>query len=301
MFPRMLDQYQLQLTRMLEAEQYSEAKDLLRFLMNCQGEEKRHYDEWGSLLTWLDMAFPAQGEDPSAFGSLETVELKVDEDEESIRRNALAPEEYDDAYVQQVLYIMRNHPIPDQQVLALERAAHIQHPDVDEAIVTWLTGNELHPALQFKALQCLRRRGITGKLPLMRMGEQVELEIERTPLSMDDFPEPVSKVVERVESVTEVIDVTMPHFAREMWKECLQCFYGTSIYERLVYGEEDSVDCFAAALHLIVELSLYDKANDDDIRDTYGITQALRFQYEQACRSLRQVALLQDRDDGTES
>lgn len=301
MFPRMLDQYQLQLTRMLEAEQYGEAKQLLRFLMNCQGEEKRHYEEWGSLLTWLDMAFPTFEASDHGYGSLENAELKADEDEDSFRRDALAPEEYDDAYVQQVLYIMRNHPIPDQQVLALERAAHIQHPDVDEAIVAWLTGSELHPALQFKALQCLHRRGVTGKLPLLRMGEQVELEIELTPLSMDGFPGPVSRVLERVESVTEVIDVTMPHFAREMWKECLQCFYGTTIYDRLVNGDDETIDCFAGALHLIVELSLYDRASDDDIRDTYGITQALRFQYEQACRSLRQVALLQDREDGSES
>ncbi|QYR23352.1 hypothetical protein KZ483_10805 [Paenibacillus sp. sptzw28] len=298
----MLDQYQLQLTRMLEAEQYGAAKRLLRFLLQCQGEEKRHYEEWGSLLRWLDMAFPSHEMEEQGAGPLAHAKHQEEEeaDEESLRREALAADEYDDDYVKQVLYIMQHHPIADQQVLALERAAHLDHPDVDQTIVTWLTGEELHPALQFKALQCLRRRGVSGKLPIVRLGEHVEVEIEQTPLSMDEFPETVTRVVERVESVTEVLDATMPHFAREMWKEFLQCFYGTSAYERLLAGDDDTVDCFAAALHQIVQLSLYGRVSDDDLRDTYGITESLRFRYEQICRSLRLVAQLQDRDDGDE-
>jgi hypothetical protein len=63
----MLDHYQIQLTRMLEAEQYGEAKELLRFLLHVRGEEPRNYEEWENLLAWLDMAFPdgepADGED----------------------------------------------------------------------------------------------------------------------------------------------------------------------------------------------------------------------------------------------
>lgn len=36
-------------------------------------------------------------------------------------------------------------------------------------------------------------------------------------------------------------------------------------------------------------LSTYGMADDDEIRDTYGITQTLRFRYEQACKMLRHV------------
>ena len=39
LFPNMLDHYQIQLTRMLEAEQFGEAKRLIRFLLGCRGQD----------------------------------------------------------------------------------------------------------------------------------------------------------------------------------------------------------------------------------------------------------------------
>ncbi|MFC4808974.1 hypothetical protein [Paenibacillus sp. GCM10023250] len=297
LFPNMLDEYQNQLTRLLESEQYGEAKELLRFLLHCQGEEKRHYDEWSNLLNWLDVAFP--GYEGKGNGNPSYIE--DEENEDTIREQALSPADYDEDYVQQVLYVMKHHPVADQQLLALERAAYLTHPGVDEEILTWLTGTELHPELQFKALQCLKKRGVTGTVGLERMGEFAELEIEETPLSLDEFPPVAVRVAERVESVTEVVDASLPHFARELWKECLQCIYGTTAYERLRSDDDETVDCFAAALHQVLELSLYGRADDDDIRETYGITDALRFRYEQACRTLRQTVQLRLEDGGDKS
>ncbi|QHW35321.1 hypothetical protein GZH47_27320 [Paenibacillus rhizovicinus] len=294
----MLDQYQNQLTRLLESEQYGEAKELLRFLLHCQGEEKRHYEEWSNLLTWLDVAFPSSDNAGREHASAPYIE---DENEDSLREQALNPAEYDEDYVQQVLYIMQHHPVADQQLLALERAAYLTHPGVDEVILSWLTGKDLHPELQFKALQCLKKRGVTGTVELERLGELVELEVEATPLSMEEFPPVVAKVVERVESVTEVIEASLPHFARELWKECLQCIYGTTAYFRLQNDDDETVDCYSGALHQVLELSLYGRVNDDDIRETYGITDALRFRYEQACRSLRQIVQFRLEDNGGKS
>ncbi|MBB3109872.1 hypothetical protein FHS18_001935 [Paenibacillus phyllosphaerae] len=297
MFPKMLDQYQIQLTRMLESERYGEAKELLRFLMQCQGEDQRHYEEWSNLLSWLDMAFP--GESGAREGEGYGLEADEEENEEQFRKQAIVPTQHDSAYIEQVLYIMQNHPVVDQQILALERAAHLNDPVVDETIVSWITKGELHPALQFKALQCLRRRGVTGRIVIERLGERTDLEIERTPLSMSDFPDVVIKIVERVESVTEVIDSTMPHFARELWKESLQCFYGTSAYDLVTMDDDETVDCFAGALHQTLELSIYGRSEDESVRDTYGITDALRFRYEQACRILRQASMFIDNRDGS--
>ncbi|WP_244226612.1 hypothetical protein [Paenibacillus protaetiae] len=110
---------------------------------------------------------------------------------------------------------------------------------------------------------------------------------------MEDFPAAVSQIVERVESVTEADDPTLPHFARELWKHSIQYLYGTSSFEWMLEGDEDWVDCYAAALHVTLLLSVYGKADDDFIRDTYSITEPLRFRYEQACRTLRQVAVMQ--------
>lgn len=282
----MLDQYQIALTRMLEAEQYREAKELLGFLLQCQGQEKRHYEEWSNLLSWLEMAFPQGGD---AGGGLASEE---EQDEEALRAELLKPPVQDEAYISQVLYIMRNHPMLDQQLLALERAAYIDDPGIDSVIMEWLGEDGLHPILQFKALQCLKRRGAAGTMKLRRLDEDVELEIEMTPLSMEDFPEPVNLILERTIAVVEVDDPTLPHFARELWKESLQFLYGTSAYSWMLRDDDDTVDCFAAALHLTLHLTVYGSANDDDIRDTYGISDSLRFRYEQACRTLRSIAML---------
>lgn len=291
LFPKMLDHYQVQLTRMLEAEQYGEAKRLLRFLLQCRGEDRRHYEEWGNLLAWLDMAFP-DAESDGALGMQPDAEEDIDE--ESLRRDALDPGEQDEAYVQQVLYIMKNHPMIDQQMLALERAALLRSHEVDETIVKWLSEEAVHPIVQFKALQCLRKRGVTGRIAMERFGETRELEVEVTPLSMDDFPQPIQQMLDRVEKVTEVSDPTLPHFAKELWKECLQFLYGTSVYSLMLRDDEETVDCYAAALHLTLIMAVYGSADEDEIRETYGITGELRFRYEQACRALRQIADFQE-------
>lgn len=301
MFPSMLDHYQVQLTRMLEAEQYGEAKELLRFLLQCQGEDARHYEEWDSLLTWLDMAFPEDGNGEDGTGFM-IAKHEEEDDEATLREQLLNPPDQDEAYVNQVLYIMQNHPMIDQQILALERAVYIQSPDMNDSIKKWLATSQVHPVVQFKALQCLRKRGATGPLALERLGETVELILEATPLSMDDFPSPVNRILERTEQAAEVDDPTLPHFARELWKESLQFLYGTAAYHWMLREDGDTVDCFAAALHLTLLLTVYGSANDDDIRDTYGITEGLRFRYEQACKALRQVAVLQQsREDEPES
>ncbi|MFF2480580.1 hypothetical protein [Paenibacillus sp. NPDC058071] len=292
LFPKMLDHYQIQLTRLLESEQYGEAKRLLRFLMQCQGEDERHYEEWASLLSWLDMAFPEAGVTAGRSEYITEADQQEEEDEALLREHALNPFGQDEAYIKQVLYIMEHHPMIDQQILALERAAYIKDPEVDDAIKQWLTaGKDIHPIVQFKALQCLRKRDVTGTIVLERMGETVELEVEATPLSMEQFPPSVTRILERVEDVTEADDPTLPHFARELWKESLQFLYGTTAYAWMLREEDDTIDCFAAALHLTLMLAVYGTANDDDIRETYLITESLRFRYEQACRLLRQVAV----------
>ncbi|MGO4108007.1 hypothetical protein [Paenibacillus sp. YAF4_2] len=291
LFPKMLDHYQIQLTRMLESEQYGEAKNLLRFLLQCRGEDERHYEEWRSLLTWLDMAFPGSDSEGAVLPGGQDDEGVS---EESFREQLLNPPEQDEAYIKQVLYIMEHHPMIDQQILALERAAYIHSPEIDQVMVEWLTsGKAIHPVVQFKALQCLRKREISGQLSLDRMGERVELDIESTPLALDDFPRPVIRILERVEAVTEADDPTLPHFAKELWKESLQFLYGTTSYQWMLREDEETVDSYAAALHLTLLLTVYGSANDDDVREAYGITEPLRFRYEQACRTLRQVAAMQ--------
>ncbi|MEF2243378.1 hypothetical protein [Paenibacillus sp. IITD108] len=287
----MLDEYQIQLTRMLEAEQFEEAKRLLHFLLQCQGQDDVHYSEWESLLEWLNMAFPAyETED-----ALQTADQADDDpygEEERLRAELLKSEQLDEAYMNQIVYIIQNHPMLEQQLLALERAVYMSLPLIDDQLIQWLESEQIHPVLQFKTLQCLKRRGVDRSVTLERMGEKVTLAVADTPLSLSEYPEPILAILKKTESVIEQDDPTLPYFAMELWKDCLQFLYGTATYARMADEKVLSTQCFAAALHLTLCLTVYGRANDDEIRDLYEINDSSRFCYEQACRVLRQVAVL---------
>lgn len=281
----MLDQYQIQLTRMLEHEQYEEAKQLLRFLLQCQGDERQHAVEWGNLLSWLEQAFPSRDE---------ADELDQDEDlEEQFRRAALS--DYgsvsNEEAIQKVMAVLEGHTPIEQQLLALERAVFVQSSQLDQWLITWLQQEPKAPALQFKALQCLKKKGCTGTVQLTRMNEQVELDIEDTPLAMNDFPESVNAILDKAITALESVDVTLPILVTELWFECLQCLYGTRSYGWMLNEETYIEDCFAAGLHHTIQLIVYGQAEDEEIRDIYGITDEYRFCYEQASRVIREVAL----------
>lgn len=281
----MLDQYQIQLTRHLEHEQYEEAKELLRFLLQCQGDERQHAVEWGNLLSWLDQAFPS---------SDEADELEQQEDlEEQFRRAALS--DYGSISsieaVSKVMGTLQGSTSFEQQNLALERAAYLNSPELDEQLKAWIQEKAIAPPLQFKALQCLKKRGCSGTVQLTRMNEAVELQIEDTPLSMNDFPESVNAILDKAVSALELVDVTLPILVTELWFECLQCLYGTRSYGWMLNKEVHIEECFAAGLHHTIQLIVNGYAADDEIREIYGITDDFRFRYEQASRVIREVAL----------
>ncbi|URN92869.1 MAG: hypothetical protein NAG76_13565 [Candidatus Pristimantibacillus lignocellulolyticus] len=290
LFPSMLDQYQIELTKLLEREQFEEAKDLLRFLLRCQGDERQHAIEWEHLLNWLEESFPTVDE---ADG------LEHEDLEEQFRRAALSDYGSTNSTeaASKLMDTLKSSLPMDQQMLALERATYLDAPELDEQLINWLQEATLSSAVQFKALQCLKKRGCSGTVQLTRMDETVNLLIEETPLSMNEFPDSVNAILEKAVSALEQVDVTMPILVTELWLECLQCIYGTRSYGWMLNEEEYIEDCFAAGLHHTMQLIVYGYAVDDDIRETYGITNEYRFRYEQASRVIREVALyLQDSD-----
>lgn len=291
LFPKTLDFYQFQLTKMLETERYGEAKALLAFLLQCGGDAERHHTEWQALLGWLDAAFP----DASADGDvLSVIDDESGEDNisesEWLRRRVEDRSVQDAEYVPRLLAALREATDPEQQSLAIGQLQHAAHPDVEPALREWLAGGERHPSVQFKALQALRTLGASGTVTLWRDGELQTLEIGDTPLHFADFPQAVLNVVDRVRMAAEVSDPTLAYFAEEMWKECVQAAYGTPIYRTMAADDESSSDIWAAALHQILLEKLHGLAADEEIREQYGITDELRFRYEQALRWLRQYA-----------
>ena len=173
--------------------------------------------------------------------------------------------------------------------MALDQLAYLDRPEVDEALTEWLHQEELHPLLQYRVLQTLRRRGPVGTLAIERAGEKVEIDIESVPLKPDDFPPAVQEVPERVGEQTQVHDPTLFYFAQELWSQIVMGLYGGRDYRSLIDGDDTVIDIWAAALHQLVADSLPDGKTDEEIRALYGITDEHRLRFEQVSRSIRQV------------
>lgn len=232
LFPKTLDYYQIQLTVMLENERYGEAMDLLRFLLQCQGQEERHYDEWRALLEWLQAAFPQYEE-----SEMQTIREEEEEDiseEEMARQHAKSKLAQDDGYADKLLGTVMEGPLSEQTMLALEQLAFLDVPKVDEELIRWLQTKVLHPLLQFRVMQTLRRRGVQDIIHFTRGDEEVEVDIANVPLKPEEFPLQIVQILERVADQTEVHEPTLFYFAQELWIQYVMAVYGTRDYQSML-------------------------------------------------------------------
>lgn len=286
LFPKTLDYYQIQLTVMLESERYGEAMELLRFLLQCQGQEERHYEEWQSLLDWLEAAFPydARSTQSDRAASNEEQDLK----EEDMARILAKSKLKDDAgYPDKLLRKVMNEPLSEGTILALEQLSYLEGGHVDDTLTNWLQKTPVHPLLQFRTLQTLKKRGVQGVIRLARGSMLAQIEIEAVPLQNEDFPLQVAQVMERVAEQAEVHEPTLYYFAQELWGQFIMSIYGSGEYRKLLDGGDEQLDIWAGALHQLVSESLNGTRQEEETRSMYGITGGMRFQFEGAYRSLR--------------
>ena len=161
---------------MLENERYGEAMEVLRFLLKCGGQNERHYEEWNSLLDWLEVAFPEQAV-PRSVNEAEPEE--DDPDEADMARQMVRDKVAQDAgYADKSLASVMNGPLTEQTILALEQLAYLDRPEIDAILVEWSHDTPLHP--QFRVANA-RRRGMEGHVSLHRGQEAVEIEIDTVP------------------------------------------------------------------------------------------------------------------------
>lgn len=285
MFPKTLDYYQIELTRMLETERYSEAMELLSFLLSCEGQDPKHYQEWQSLLEWLMSAFPQS----------ESNQLQEEpEDEELFVRRHIEQKLHEDPnYGEKLLDTVINQPMSERSLLALEQLVFIDSPEIDDALLNWLSNEELHPLLQFRVIQILARRGNKESLYVKRGKENVEIQFKDVPLKTNLFPYPIQAVLERVEEQAAIHNPTLFYFAQELWYQFIMSIYGTVNYKTILKEDDTELDIWAGALHAVVSKHLPDgNKQDEEIRVQYGITDHFRLRFEQACRAIEQFVAL---------
>lgn len=271
---------------MLESERYGEAMELLRFLLQCQGQEERNYEEWRSLLEWLETAFPYASQNGDTEGAVHPEDEDLRE-EDMARLLAKSKMTEDAGYPQKLLQRVMNEPLSEATILALEQLSYLEGGGVDEALTAWLQGDNVHPLLQFRTLQTLRRRGMQGTVNLIRGHETAIVEIESVPLQTEDFPPQVSQVLERVAEQAEVHEPTLYYFAQELWGQFVMSIYGSEEYRKLLDGEDALLDIWAGALHQFVSESLNGTRQEEETRGMYGITDGMRFQFEGAYRAIK--------------
>lgn len=271
---------------MLENERYGEAMELLRFLLQCQGQDERHYEEWQALLEWLEAAFPQyiHGDD----SDIDSADEDEPDENEMKRLNVLAKVADDQDYAVKLLRTAMEEPLSEQTMLALEQLSYLEGPEMDGELVNWLQNRELHPLLQFRVMQTLRKRGMQGTIRFVRGQERVDVDVESVPLSQDAFPSQVTKVTERVAGQTEVQEPTLFYFAQELWSQFIMAIYGTEDYWSILEENDTTIDIWSAALHQTVTESLTGSRNEEELRAMYGITDTMRFRFEQAYRTMKQ-------------
>jgi len=276
LFPKTIDYYQFELTKLLEKEAYGEAIRMLEFLVDCRPDDDRASAEWSTLLQWLRTEFPG-----AARAADEPEELGPAGEEELLRAHVSAKTSKDKLYTKRLLESLSRASL-DSQLLALEQLAYVTDDGVAEALKEKLADPQLHPFVGFKLLQTLAKLGFEGEATFGKLGEIVTVDVERTPPSAERFPEPLPQIVDRVRAAAEDEDPTVAEFAKRTWEEFLPYWYGTALYRELLRADEAAQDVWASALHAAVSRAMYGDAPAEELQDRYSITESLLPDWEKA-------------------
>lgn len=282
LFPKAVEYYQMELTRMLESDRFGEAAELLRFLLQCEFDDAGAAGEWRSLLDWLETNMP---DIVTVAGS--GADEEIDE-AEMFRMHVEAKTQEDDQYTERLLHkLQQRDSAPQERQLSLAHLSVIDDPRIAPALAAWAEQTPMSPLLQFRVLQTLRKRGMTGTISVPKQDGMLPIALEDVPLSLEQYPANFRGILERVQQVGEREDPTLPMFAAQLWEEYGAYVYGTPEYTHMLGLEADGANAWSAALHLALEGTLGGMRRPDEIAELYGVTDDDRGEMVRAARSLR--------------
>jgi hypothetical protein len=280
LLPKTIDFYELELTRFLQLEQYGEALELLAFLLRFPDLEANKHGQWEALQEWLETMVPQADLAPLDNGEEEL------ESEEGLLRQAVAEKTTGSAdYPDKLIYMLENGTM-EQKLIAVEQLIFVDHIDVSPSIIKLLKQSELHPSIQFKALQSLKIRGEKGIVCMLRNGSEICVEIEQTPLSEDEFPPVIREMLGRLNEISEADHPDFSFFAQQAWHEFLVFAYGTPLYSQLLEQEESGIDIWASSLHAVLQQLLFGSFDQEEIMEKYAITGSMILRWKQTFKIL---------------
>lgn len=285
LFPKTYDYYQLELTRLLEAERYKDAVQLLSFLLQFEGEQREIREEWNSLYHWLLQAFPDLREvEATVTSTIHTEQDHKDDDEaelseSDLMRQQLAKKQMlDEEYIERLLQSLKEPPLDERKWMVLEQLALADSETLTDDLIHYLETEELHPLLRFGLLTTLVKRGAKGKVTYWHGAEQIVVQIEDTPLDYPSFPASLRAPAELLYESMSVRDPSLTYFAQEIWQQFVKAIYGTKLYMQMRDVAEPSVAIWAAALHSLVSRLL--QLDTEDVFRIYGLSPEDRMDYE---------------------
>lgn len=269
LFPKTTEYYQVQLTRMLESERYTEAVELLKFLLRCKGERTAAYEEWSMLLAWLQH-------------QLDNLELTDVTEEDLMDDNVQHKAKHDHLYIEKLLQLIKGDAALAQKMLALEQLRFVEHPEIERVLRQWILQTDLHPLIQFKILQTLKKVGATGTLELYRHGENVRIDIQDVPMQMKDFPVIFHRIIEEVQRNCDIHHPALSYFVEHLWEEVLYSTYATRDYRKMLQISSEHIQEWAASLHFQSEKMMLGKASEKSVLHIYHLDESNLSQWNEA-------------------
>jgi hypothetical protein len=285
LLPQTVNHYRQELTRLLEAERYAEAVALLEFLLGCRSDDPQTREEWEMLHAWMESRL-----DRLEGGPREAAEPEEPEEEAAMLRRHVTKRALEDGgYGDKLLALLTSSESIEKQLLALEQLAFLPDPALDEPIVRWLERTAVHPLVQFKGLQTLKKRGAPSPVHVVKEGRRVRIDLEDVPSGFDDFPRLIQGVAVRVRDVCEGNWPGLADFAEQLWKAFLAHVFGTAVYAELVGLEEEEAAVWAAGLHAVANEWMGGPEDEADVLLSYGLTDRDRRAWKRVCRRIRAV------------
>ena len=273
---------------MLETERYEEAIALLRFLGKCDSGDNRTNEEWWALLAWLESMRLGDNQETISDDQDDLEETETD----LFRQHLRTKTDQDPQYITQLIEMLQPNVAASRQILALNQLAYMEEVadakyNITEALASWLETGIISPWVQFKALQVLKIRRFKGEIGVTKEGMKIMLDIDEVPLRLEQYPEKVGLVLQKLRQVAEINEPSLVYFAEEIWEQYLAYIYGTVSYDQLVNGDQASVNAWASALHSKIGELMSGDAKETDIQILYEIPEESKLLWKQAFQSLQ--------------